>query len=281
MANRVPEEILREILVQLLVISAEAFSGPCFAMYEDAPYPSSSPLSSRLSSKSSLLLLVCKQWLRIGSPLFYEAVVLSTTSQVQTLATTVHSMPSLGLAIKRLRLGDVSYDRDLHSIVELAPNIHTLSLSMDIACGRSISSFCSTLSKIHPVRLMLKSEKKPRDTDVGEVERALVLCLAQWTSLTRVDLSNWFYLKSWFADVLRQIPSLQCLSMGYMPIWHDMEYCRLEGGQLLSVVQNPALRSILCRSRNAKNIEWMGKDRPQCAEVMKLLRIENHHELYH
>ncbi|KAI0768885.1 hypothetical protein BC629DRAFT_1269052, partial [Irpex lacteus] len=75
------------------------------------------------------LLLVCKQWHRIGTPLLYETVKIADESQMQLLADTLQTNPALGPLIRHLRL-DGGYGRPLHAIVKAALNIRVLSLEL-------------------------------------------------------------------------------------------------------------------------------------------------------
>ncbi|KAJ7627134.1 hypothetical protein FB45DRAFT_920712 [Roridomyces roridus] len=75
MAPHVPDEIIHAILEPILRVPDAAFS--CTAVDE-------SPFAARRQSTSTLLL-VCKSWLHICTPLLYNVVVLRSTAQAQSL----------------------------------------------------------------------------------------------------------------------------------------------------------------------------------------------------
>ena len=68
--NSLPDELVKEILSDILIVSEDDFvyAGP------------SSPFGRKVIP-SSEVLLVSKRWLRIGSPLFHECVVLRNSAQ--------------------------------------------------------------------------------------------------------------------------------------------------------------------------------------------------------
>ncbi|KAI0768901.1 hypothetical protein BC629DRAFT_1270416, partial [Irpex lacteus] len=119
MVDRLPEEILREILKPLFHVSPEHF--------REQP---SSFLRTRPSfPRSPSVLLVCKRWLRVATPLFYECLQIKSDKAVEGLAETLLATPALGQYIRRLRL-EGGYGRKLLTVVKHAPNIRVLSIQL-------------------------------------------------------------------------------------------------------------------------------------------------------
>lgn len=85
----IPEELLERIIALALLSSS------C-----DTSLPSLLPLKvSRVSP-----LLVCKLWLRIGTPLYYRSVALTTSQQTTQFASTLKTEPHLGRYVKEMKV---------------------------------------------------------------------------------------------------------------------------------------------------------------------------------
>ena len=113
----------------------------CFNIHVDKEFSQPwSPLSPLYSRVESQLLLVCKEWYRVGTPLFYETVAVKTNSTMRQLATTLNSNPTLGLMIHNLRL-DGGYGLQLHALLKCTPNVENLSLHLDLGVGAPVTGF--------------------------------------------------------------------------------------------------------------------------------------------
>lgn len=113
-----PEELLREIFRNLLHVPVDAYFSQTDRFYTEFPV-----YESNLTS----LLLVCKKWLRIATPLLYESIGIGTEAQMGRLAYTLRSNPTLGLIIRNLRL-DGGFGKHLYTVAKCAPHIQTLSV---------------------------------------------------------------------------------------------------------------------------------------------------------
>ncbi|KAF8191873.1 hypothetical protein K438DRAFT_1449865, partial [Mycena galopus ATCC 62051] len=89
-ANRIPDEIVSEILTPLL-------------KHPDKVCSPEKPLLAPGYS-SSTYLLVCKALLRVSTPLLYNVVILRTTAQAEALQTVLKSNKEFGPFIKKLRV---------------------------------------------------------------------------------------------------------------------------------------------------------------------------------
>ncbi|KAJ7354342.1 hypothetical protein DFH08DRAFT_641056, partial [Mycena albidolilacea] len=135
-ANRVPDEIVSEILTPLLKHSDEMFCDL-----------SEKPLLD--PDHSALRYLICKLWLRVSTPLLYNVVILRTTAQAEALQVALKSIKDLGLFVKKLCI-ESGFGNAMHTILQCAPNISNLYLTLYIGGLDNVKGLCSGLSLINP-----------------------------------------------------------------------------------------------------------------------------------
>ena len=195
-----PEELLHKILSYALVLTDDAFSGHDFTDYgagcfdlSRAHLAAAFPRETRrVAGPPVALLLVCKKWLRIGTPLLYEAVVLRTHAQLHAFALTLrspHAPPCLGALVRRLRVeGTVAPFLD--RVVRRTPYVHTLLIGLDVATEKGFHAFPypsagvrEALRALRVKRLMLKREKYSRNGRVAEMVWLLEGAIRWWDSL--------------------------------------------------------------------------------------------------
>ncbi|KAJ7606203.1 hypothetical protein FB45DRAFT_878708 [Roridomyces roridus] len=106
--SNIPDEILQEIFTPVLSVPEETFSS-----HRRGYVP-----SEALDAPSSSILLVCKTWLRIATPLLYEVAIISSSSrgQAQALKLALRSNPELGRLIKKIRV-EGGYGTSMHTIL--------------------------------------------------------------------------------------------------------------------------------------------------------------------
>ncbi|KAJ7465133.1 hypothetical protein FB451DRAFT_1262722, partial [Mycena latifolia] len=155
MAGNVPDEIIHEILCPALRVPDEAFS----ATSHDSPFVS-------VVESSSAFLLVSKSWLRVGTPLLYNVVIIRSKAQAQALAIVLRSNPDLGRSIKKLRV-EGGYAISMHKILQASKNITDLFITLDIAKFDNACGLCRGLPLIEPVR-----------------------CIQKWKNLTVFDITH-------------------------------------------------------------------------------------------
>ncbi|KZV88174.1 hypothetical protein EXIGLDRAFT_772971 [Exidia glandulosa HHB12029] len=117
---RFPDELIKEMLKLSLLVPDELF----------ADTGSVSPFATTISSASDLLL-VCKRWMRVGTPALYETVIIRSTAQAQALNIALTRNPAFGRFGKKLRLEGV-YSGYITSRI--------------IVSMTSVTDFCFTLS---------------------------------------------------------------------------------------------------------------------------------------
>lgn len=136
--SSLPEENLVKLLACNLLVSEDAFKRHAFADYGAgrlyithkhfaAAYLLE--LSSRLSCPA-YILLVSKQFLRIGLPLLYNSVCLRHERHLYKLASTLHSASALGPLVRWLGF-EAKWAMLLDYVVEFTPNVHTLHIRFD------------------------------------------------------------------------------------------------------------------------------------------------------
>ncbi|KAJ7624918.1 hypothetical protein FB45DRAFT_88735 [Roridomyces roridus] len=169
-----PDEIISEILSPALKVPDELFChtvGP-------------SPFSS-YSLSTSAYLLVCKDWLRVATPLLYNVVILRSKPQATALEAALKFNPELGLFVKKLRL-EGGFAGSMHTILKLAPNITDLFLTLSIWSPDSTTGLCKGLPLIDPRRVIVVDPcypKPPTNLQASTLRGALLACIQSWKNL--------------------------------------------------------------------------------------------------
>lgn len=175
MFSRIPEEVIHTIL-QLLFRVNIVDHMTCIRTY---------PGSETLLRPPSHVLLVNKQWLRIGTPLLYQTVYITSDNGTELLANTLQKKPTLGLLIRHIRL-DGGYGLPLCTIAKAASNIRVLSLDLQVRSKTSITGLLRSLPCLNLTELYLHRVTRDRREDNDE-SRALATAVLEamkgWTSL--------------------------------------------------------------------------------------------------
>ncbi|KAH6880251.1 hypothetical protein BKA70DRAFT_191998, partial [Coprinopsis sp. MPI-PUGE-AT-0042] len=141
---QLPDEIIKEVLTPALHVP-------------DKPFADLSPRSSPFSSyelSSSAMLLVCKAWLRVATPLLYETVVMRSKAQAQGLASALQGNPQLCYFIKKLRI-EGGYGTSIHTILKQSLGVTDLWLSVALWSNESIGGYSKGFALIRPHRLII------------------------------------------------------------------------------------------------------------------------------
>lgn len=137
------DEVLRDILTTCLAVPPEVFFR----------FPTQTPRNSK-TSRNSQILLVSKKWLHIGRPLLYSSVKLSTTSQTKSLSIVLKDNPRLGSAVRSLRM-EGGYCKELLAIVDLASNINSIYIDLEVLSSDSIVGLRKALPILQPTNVYL------------------------------------------------------------------------------------------------------------------------------
>ncbi|KAG6833390.1 hypothetical protein H0H87_007375 [Tephrocybe sp. NHM501043] len=180
LSGNLPDEIVREILSPALRVSDEAFRS------REAVSP-----FATYSESSSALLVVCKSWLRVATPLLYNVVVLRSKPQARSLECALRGNTLLGSFIKKLRL-EGGLGPSMYHILRLAPNMTEMWLPMRVWSSESVTGLCRGLGVANPQHLILH-DKEYHASRINAPSRKLVdticQCIAsKWVKLTTVDL---------------------------------------------------------------------------------------------
>lgn len=185
--SALPEELLHRILSYHFHCSIDAFCGD---PTEDTTrnfvrVESTDP--SRLPVHRSNALLVSKRWLRIGTPLLYRFLSLSTTQHTQSVAVLLRANPSLGRAIHHVRLRG-GCGKDLKVVLGAAQNVESLSITLDnMKAKDSIVGLRSVLPMLSPSALYLSLSWRSTK-NLQEVSNALMSAISkEWISLVGAD----------------------------------------------------------------------------------------------
>lgn len=193
---QLPEELLREILAYDLVMSPDIFAGPYFSAGRNGQLTLLETMSKKTSPSNSQrsqpvdILLVCKQFLRVATPLLYEAITIRCASQMQSLAAALHVSPELGKLIKRLSATD-GFGAEFLRVTTCTPNLHTVGLTIDIGSSRSVKGLITALPSLNPKCFLFMSRYYPENRNVETVRDALERAIPRWHSLVRGCL--WLY----------------------------------------------------------------------------------------
>ncbi|KAJ7441528.1 hypothetical protein B0H11DRAFT_1882404 [Mycena galericulata] len=191
MAENLPDELLSEILTPALKVSDEMFS--------DTSRISPFSPNSTSGHSSSALLLVCKAWLRVSTPLLYNVVIVRSKAQAGALAAALRGKHDPGRFIKKLRV-EGGFGAHMGHILKSTPNVTDIFLSAVIHSPDTTSGLVLGLSLLNPTRLILFEEQKNllKNKSVVQLFQALVKALNNnWTNLTTVVLVH----ERFFRDV--------------------------------------------------------------------------------
>ncbi|KAJ6569437.1 hypothetical protein B0H19DRAFT_1024554 [Mycena capillaripes] len=174
-----------------------------------------SPFSS-YSPSTSALLLVCKAWLRVSTPLLYNVVIIRSKAQSEALEAALNSNNGLGAFIKKLRI-EGGFGLTMKTILEASPNITNLVLFLAIWSSDEVSGLCQGLHLIDPFRLVLHDIRKLKDNNQNKkLVKKVAECIQLWKRLNTVDIPysfDWTWQGSSRCDeigkALKTAPSLE------------------------------------------------------------------------
>ncbi|KAF5356187.1 hypothetical protein D9756_004307 [Leucocoprinus leucothites] len=227
MYSFLPDEILKEILEPALQVPDDAF----------ACVTGRSPFSN-YNLTTSAYLLVCKDWLRVATPLLYSVVVLRSKAQIQALEETLLATPMLAGFIRKLRI-ESGYCGSLLKILKSTKHLTDLCVSLEIYSDDNVSGFCKGMAYIQPRRLIMYDHRDPykalnqKTLNLAETLRDYI---PEWkATLTSVTLPWSPSTFSWggssvrpkqefFVEAVLQNKSIQCIELrggNRFPSWFN------------------------------------------------------------
>ncbi|KAJ7726698.1 hypothetical protein DFH07DRAFT_852575 [Mycena maculata] len=169
-----PDEIISEILSPALKVPDQLFCDTSHV----SPFANYTP-------STSAYLLVCKDWLRVATPLLYNVVVLRSKAQANALEAVLRDNKEFGRFIKKLRV-EGGYGTAMHTILKSGPNITDIFLSLTIWSSDSTQGLCKGLPLINPHRVIVVDStiNKPlKNKNLSTLTIALLSCIRKWDNL--------------------------------------------------------------------------------------------------
>ncbi|KAJ7142143.1 hypothetical protein C8R43DRAFT_582647 [Mycena crocata] len=174
-----PDEIISEILCPALKVSDQIFS----EISEKSPF-------AVISESSSAYLVVCKKaWLRVGTPLLYNVVILRSTAQAKALGQALSKNKVLGQFIKKLRV-EGGYGASMRTILQCSPNISDLFLSFQIWATENTAGLCKGLQLVNPTRIILQDAMFESQQTTNKMVSTLVdvvAAISKWDRLSSFE----------------------------------------------------------------------------------------------
>ncbi|KAJ7605781.1 hypothetical protein FB45DRAFT_1041863 [Roridomyces roridus] len=247
MGRAMPDEIIHEILSPALSISDDIFSAR-FVYSPSAPWLES----------SAAILLVCKAWLRVATPLLYHTVILRNKGQAQALSVVLHSNADLGRLVKKLRV-DSRYGSSMHKILQQTKNLTDIFIPLQFKLGDNARGLCRGLPLIDPVRvlvdtgLLIETTVRPSHKALVDV---VVEYIPKWKNLAIFEMphdrpdSN---LNETLSLPLKQAPNLRTLILSYnaRALFRDGSIPHY----ISTIVQNTSLQDIRPKTRSRKALK--------------------------
>ncbi|GJE91826.1 hypothetical protein PsYK624_079770 [Phanerochaete sordida] len=160
------------------------------------------------------LLSVSKRWLRVGTPLLYEGVVLRKPSHTSSVARLAKANPTVGRTIRYLRLESGSTTRELSTLVKHAPNVHTVYIEGCLRHGDSYDGLQRAMRFLRPKTLYINNpfcvpQESSRNVSRETNKMVLKAIVEAWTSATALHFSSHYIAigNEWSSAL--QLPSLE------------------------------------------------------------------------
>ncbi|KZV97305.1 hypothetical protein EXIGLDRAFT_764595 [Exidia glandulosa HHB12029] len=181
MAHKLADETLAAILADCLAVADDDFA--CVSAR-------TSPFALKEVS-SSALLVVCKRWMRVGTPLLYETVVLRSVAQARALAAALKANKTFGLYIKKLRV-EGGYGASMPAILQAAPNVTDLCVSLELSTGDNAKPMYNALcDTILPTRLIITGiDAEKHNAQLVHALSTLVEGIEEWAQLRVVVIGD-------------------------------------------------------------------------------------------
>ena len=182
--QKLPEELLREILSYAFYLSPESFCGSR-SRWHSLARPSAFDKRQQPRRTCQDLLLVCKRWLRITTPLLYESLAIRTPAHAAATAALLKATPLLGRAVRQLKIFG-GYGKDMSAIANACPNVETLYVYVSVKSNESIVGIKKALVAFSPAQLYLENRRAYRNKKVDELHKLIDTQFEKWTRLVRL-----------------------------------------------------------------------------------------------
>ncbi|KAI5825660.1 hypothetical protein K523DRAFT_419864 [Schizophyllum commune Tattone D] len=182
--SELPDELLKDILEPAFAIPDALFRNP----------EGRSPFSTYVNNyKTSSLLLVNKNWCRVGTPLLYHDVILRSKAQARALAAAFKSNPDLARWVRKLRV-EGGFGPSMQQILEkCGPKLTDVCLMTALYSDDSASGIVSCLSLLNPTTLVFLHSAEDRvrgNSNMDKLFAALFTTVPTWDNLRSIDCRN-------------------------------------------------------------------------------------------
>ncbi|KAJ7605884.1 hypothetical protein FB45DRAFT_1068973 [Roridomyces roridus] len=248
MGRAIPDEIIHEILSPALSVSDDAFSA-------HMPLWEYRACRGRRVESSSAILLVCKAWLRVATPLLYHTIILGSKGQAQALSVALRRNPELGRLIRKLRLQS-GYGSSLHQILQTTTKLTDIFIPLEFDEGDDACGLCRGIPLIDPVRVIITyAPFKATTAGVRTLVGVLVKYIPKWKNLAIFEMPHdWPHNKAahnkTFSSPLKVAPSLRTLVLSSNG--RDLFREGIIPQYISAIVQNGSLQEIRPKRRSRK-----------------------------
>ncbi|KAJ7776042.1 hypothetical protein DFH07DRAFT_936977 [Mycena maculata] len=258
MAVSLPDEIISEILTPVLRVPDERFRDTStqtslFATYEES---------------TSAILVVCKAWLRVSTPLLHHIVVLRSKAQAKALDAALKKNPDLGRLIKKLRV-EGGFGTPMHGILKSAPNISDIFLSLHVHASDSTSGLVLGLPLINPRRVIIwdDTENLLKNKQVGQLIPALEACSNKWCNMTTVVFP---YDED--EEMRHDFMMAMCSAPSVIEVSFPVNFIsNILGHHIHEIAKNPSIQTIEIRAASPATRTEKRLTRPEHSQLMPKL----------
>lgn len=174
--DKIADELLKEILSPPLRVPDDMFANT-------DPF---SPFSKAMFSAADVLL-VCKRWMRVGTPALYETVIIRSSAQAQALQMALASNPYFGRFVKKLRLEGAYGAFITPNMIECMGRVTDFCFTLSVFSADKLGGLAKALKTFNPKRLVLALHDPDRDgnSQYSALVRKLCKAMTKWTKLVR------------------------------------------------------------------------------------------------
>lgn len=225
-----PEERIHDILSHLLHI----------------PYRMFNRRGRWRTERTHQALQVCRLWLRIGTPLLYECLVLSTRAHATSVARLFRAHPHIAAAVRCLKLQGGGFGAELRGVVQFLPQrLATLYVCMSFDAAAHTDGLAIALPALRPAALYLEGRLGQACSDaVQRVDGVLARAIRSGTwalDTFVVAQDDGYYFSDTLAAALAESPTLRRLVL-------DPYYLLVRAffARVAVIAMNPNLQEIAC-----------------------------------
>ncbi|TRM56919.1 hypothetical protein BD626DRAFT_516836 [Schizophyllum amplum] len=187
-----PEELIRDVLVDVLDIPTDP---EFFKLDGDRRSHSALRWGNQnvelraFERRPPALLLVCKDWQRICTPLLYRTAIIRSRGQAESLIAAIAKRPDLAVRVKRLRL-EGSFGMEAFRLLKATTHLTHLALVLHVYANEGISTMVRGLQLDHisPIVLVLADTMKSSKNRT-QLVNTLEEVVPKWTRLQAVHMS--------------------------------------------------------------------------------------------